>query len=95
MLTAILLSIVTLAVGLHEPEDHFYYDRLKWVEHMSHLNCEGPNEFYAMYRMHYPSFMKLCDLIDHDVRKNFEMANRRTSHSVGGITFGYLWRILS
>ena len=81
LLKAILLSTVTLDVGLHEP-----CDRLKWVEHVSRLNCEGPNAIYAMYRMHCPSFMKLCDLIDHNVRKSFKMANRRTSHSVGVIT---------
>ena len=30
--------------------------------------------------------MELCDLIDHAVRMNFEMANRRTGNSVGVIT---------
>ena len=30
--------------------------------------------------------MKLCDLIDHAVKKNFEMAMRRTGNSVGVIT---------
>ena len=83
----LLLATVTLSVGLQEPENHFYRDRLKWMEQVARLNCEGPNSFHAtMYRMHYASYMKLCDLIDHAVRKNFEMANRRTGNSVGVIT---------
>ena len=36
--------------------------------------------------MHYPSYMKLCKLIDNFVRKNAEMAKRRTGNSVGYIT---------
>ena len=31
----------------------YYVDRLKWVNHVSQLNCEGPNAFSVMYRMHY------------------------------------------
>ena len=53
---------------------------------MSHLNCEGPTAFCAMYRMHYPAYMKLCDLIDDAVRKDYTMATTRTSSTVGVIT---------
>ena len=83
----LLLATLTLSVGLHdEHNQHFYRDRLKWMEHVSHLNAEGPNAFFAMYRMHYPAYMKLCDLIDQSVRKNFEMAKLRTGNTVGAIT---------
>jgi len=53
---------------------------------VSILSREGPNVFYAMYRMHYSSYMKLCKLIDNLVRKNVEMARRRTGKSIGEIT---------
>ena len=83
---ALLLANFTLCVGLEEGNDRTYRERLKWDEHVSLLNKEGPNAFYAMYRMHYPSYMKLCKLIDNFVRKNEEMANRGTGKSVGFIT---------
>ena len=65
----VLLTTATIAVGLHKADNPFYHDRLRWVEHVSHLNSEGPNAFFSVYRMHYPSYMKLCDLIDYDVKK--------------------------
>ena len=83
---ALLLANLTLCVGLEEANDHTYRERLKWDEHVSLLNKEGPNAFYGMYRMHYPSYMKLCKLIDNFVRRNVEMAKRRTGKSVGYIT---------
>ena len=83
---ALLLANLTLCVGLEEANDRTYRERLKWDEHVSLLNKEGPNAFYGMYRMHYPSYMKLCKLIDNFVRKNVEMATRRTGKSVGYIT---------
>ena len=53
---------------------------------MSHLNCEGPTAFCAMYRMHYPAYMKLCDLIDDAVKKDYAMVTTRTGSTVGAIT---------
>ena len=82
----LVLATSTIAVGLSDADNPFYRDRLEWFQHVSHLNSEGPNAFYSMYRMHYPSFMKLCDLIDHDVKKNCDMAGRRTQNTVGAIT---------
>jgi len=70
---ALLLANLTLCVGLEEANDRTYRERLKWDEYVSLLNKEGPNAFYGMYRMHYPSYMKLCKLIDNFVRKNVEM----------------------
>ena len=61
---ALLLANLTLCVGLEEANDRTYRERLKWDEHVSLLNKEGPNAFYGMYRMYYPSNMKLCKLID-------------------------------
>ena len=52
LLKAILLATVTLFFELQEPEEHFYCDRLQWMEHAERLNFEGPNAFFAMYRMH-------------------------------------------
>ena len=71
LLKALLLATVTLTVALREPDDPYYHDRLKWLEHVSPLNCKGPNSFYTMYRIHYPSHMKLFDLIDPFVRKDY------------------------
>ena len=85
----LLVATVTLSVGLQEPDNHFYRERLKWMEHVAHLNSEGPNAFYVLCHvqdMHYPSYMKLCDLIDQSGRKNFEMAKLRTGQKVGVIT---------
>ena len=65
LLQALLLATLTYSVALHGPDNPFYHDRLQWVtEHMLYLNCEGSNEFFAIYRMLHPSYMKLCDLID-------------------------------
>jgi len=71
--TALLLANLTLYVGLKEAKYRIYRERLKWNDHVSLLNKEGPNAFYEMYRMHYPSYMKLCKLIDDLVCKNSEM----------------------
>jgi len=83
---ALVLATLTLYVGLQEANDNVYRDRLKWNDHVSILNREGPNAFYAKYRMHYSSYMKLCKLFDNLVRKNVEMAQRRTGKSIGEIT---------
>jgi len=83
---ALVLATLSLYVGLEEANDHVYRDRLKWNDHVSLLNKEGPNAFYVMYRMHYSSYMKLCKLIDNLVTKNVEMARRRTGKSVGDIS---------
>ena len=45
---ALLLANLTLCVGLEEANDRTYRERLKWDEHVSLLNKEGPNAFYAM-----------------------------------------------
>ena len=60
LLNALLLATITcsVAVHIHEHENLFYCDRLTWVEHVTYLSCAGPNEFYDMCRMHYPSYMK-------------------------------------
>ena len=63
---ALLLANLTLRVGLEEANDRTYCERLKWDENVLLLNKEGPNAFYGM---HYPSYMKLCKLIDNFVRK--------------------------
>ena len=84
---ALLLATLALSVGLYDQHhNHFYRNRIKWVDHVSQLNAEGPNAFFAMYRMHYPAYMKLCEFIHHAVMKNFEMAKLRTGNSVDVIT---------
>ena len=45
---ALVLTTLTLYVGLQEANDYVYRDRLKWDEHVSILNREGPNAFYAI-----------------------------------------------
>ena len=42
---ALLLANLTLCVGLEEGNDRTYRERLKWDEHVSLLNKEGPNAF--------------------------------------------------
>ena len=91
LLNALLLATVTcsVAVHVHEHDNPFYHDRLEWVEHVSYVNCEGP-------QMHFmpctgcttlASYMKLCDLIDDAVRKEYTMmASTRTGNLVGVIT---------
>ena len=83
---ALVLTTLTLYVGLQEANDYVYRDRLKWDDHVSILNREGPNAFYAIYRMHYASYMKLCKLIDNLVKKDVEMAQRRTGKTFGEIS---------
>jgi len=67
LLTAVFLSTIPLTVD--DRDSSFFRNRLDWDLHVSKLKREGPNAFYSMYRMHYPSYMKLCSLIDDAVRK--------------------------
>ncbi len=77
MLTAAFLS--TIPVTLNERDSSFFRLGLKWDAHVSKLNREGPNAFYSMYRMHYPSYMKLCSL---SVRKNYDTVNKKADSPI-------------
>ena len=83
------LLLASIPVALDDRDNPFFRERLNWSEHVTELNKEGPNAFFLMYRMHYPSYMKLCSLIDHSVKKNVDMANRKTGnchiHSTVGV----------
>ena len=46
--TALLLANLTLYAGLEEGNDRTNRDRLKWNDHVSLLNKEGPNAFYGI-----------------------------------------------
>ena len=75
LLTALFLSIIPLTVDNRDTS--FFRSRSDWDIYVSHLNREGPNAFYAMYRMQYPSYMKLCSLIDYTVKKNHKTINTK------------------
>ena len=75
LLTAVFLSTIPLTVDNRDTS--FFRNRLDWDLHVSHLNREGSNAFFKMYRMHYPSYMKLCSLIDDTVNKNNEKVNNK------------------
>ena len=66
-----ILAVVMSAVPLlfDKRENSYFRRRLDWSNHVAELNCEGPNSFFRMYRMHYHSYMKLCSLIDDTVKK--------------------------
>ena len=53
--------------------------RTNWTQHVSILHLRNINEFVVLYRMTYPSFVKLCDFLDPFVKVNREMSIRRTS----------------
>lgn len=80
VLTAAFLS--TIPVTLDKRDSSFFRLRLKWDAHVTKLNREGPNAFYSMYRMHYPSYMKLCSLIEDAVRKNFDTVNSKADSPI-------------
>ncbi len=80
MLTAVFLS--TIPLTLDDRDSSFFRLRRKWDAHVSKLNREGPNAFYSMYRMHYPSYMKLCSFIEDAVRKNYETVNNKADSPI-------------
>ena len=45
--STLLLAAVTLSVGFHELDNPFHCERLRWVEHVSRMNLEGPNTFFT------------------------------------------------
>ena len=47
-----LLAVVLSAIPLifDKREGSYFRRRLDWSNHVSELNCEGPNAFYRMYR---------------------------------------------
>jgi len=60
-------------------DNSFFRNRLDWDLHVSHLNREGSNAFFKMYRMHNLSHMKVCFLIDDTVKKNNEKVNNKAN----------------
>ena len=69
LMTEIIAIVVPIfCMHLHRKEP--YYDqKVIWNEHVSKLNNKGPTKFFRAHRMHYSSFMKLCNYIDPHVRK--------------------------
>ena len=53
-------------------------ERLEWDRHVVQLENEGPRAFHALYRMHHPSFVKLCSLIHPLVSVDPVMSKIRT-----------------
>ena len=49
LLTAMLSSIPLI---FDKREESHFRRRLDWSTHVSEFNCEGPNAFYKLYRMH-------------------------------------------
>ena len=80
-----LLSVILSSVPLLFDKREQSYSRchLDCSTHVSELNCEGPNAFYKLYRMHYHSYMKLCSLLDDSVKKNSDMADVRSGNAPG------------
>ena len=82
LLTAVLSSIPLI----FDKREESYFRRhlvVDWSTHVSQLNCEGPNAFYKLYRMHYPFYMKLCSLLDDSVKKNSDMADVKSGNAPG------------
>ena len=65
-LIIILLSTELTMSNRHDP---YFRARMRWANHVSALDNEGPGAFYLVYRMHYGSFIKLCSFIENNVKK--------------------------
>ena len=66
-----ILAVVLSAVPLifDKREQSYFRCRLDWSNHVSELNCEGPNAFFKLYWMHYHSYMKLSSLLEDTMKK--------------------------
>ena len=68
-------------VALDDCDSPLFCEQLNWTEHVAELNKkESPNGLFLMCNMYYPSYMKLCPLIDPAVQKHIDMANRKTGN---------------
>ena len=63
-ITAIAVVCVVDHVIRDGCERHHCRERLDWDKHVHELNCEGPNSFCKVCRMHHSSCAKLRQLID-------------------------------
>lgn len=78
-LLTLLLAYVAKKNAPAVRNSYVVYKQIDWNKHVSKLHLRGPKSFYCLYRMSYPSFAKLCDILRPSLQVNRVMSTRRTT----------------